>query len=53
MRATDHPMLGDVLLRKPITGIAVCCARAVNGTATAAPARRAKRSRRLISITVD
>jgi hypothetical protein len=35
-----------VLLRKPITGIAGCCARAASGHATAAPPRSVMKSRR-------
>jgi hypothetical protein len=35
-----------VFLRNPITGIAVCCARAAIGHATAAPPSAAKNFRR-------
>lgn len=39
---------GDSAPRYPITGIAVCCARAASGHATVAPPRRVMKSRRLI-----
>ena len=39
---------GDALLRKPITGIAGCCARAASGHAAAAPPSRLTNSRRLM-----
>jgi hypothetical protein len=38
---------GDVLLRKPITGIAFCCARMVRAAVIAPPSKR-RNSRRLI-----
>jgi hypothetical protein len=36
------------LCKKPITGIAGCCARAASGHAAAAPPRSAMKSRRLM-----
>jgi hypothetical protein len=38
---------GEPLLRKPITGVAGCCARAASGHATAAPPTSVMNSRRL------
>src|SRR5467141_2712557 len=39
---------GAPVWRKPITGIAACCARAASGHATAAPPRRVMNSRRFV-----
>ena len=41
---------GDAVLRKPITGIAFCCARKASGHAVAAPPSRMISSRRLTSL---
>jgi hypothetical protein len=42
---TDVLSLANRLLKNPITGIAVCCARAASGDDTAAPPSSAKRAR--------
>src|SRR6266566_4452984 len=39
---------GDAALRKPITGIAGCCARAASGHVAAAPPRSVMNSRRFV-----
>ena len=39
---------GELLLRKPITGIAFCCARKADGHPPIAPARKIMKSRRLM-----
>jgi hypothetical protein len=44
---------GDALLRNPITGIAVCCARAVNGDAAAAPPSSVMNARRAMQAVID
>jgi hypothetical protein len=41
-----HDLVGDLLLRNPITGTADCCARPASGHATVAPPARAMKSRR-------
>ena len=45
-RDTSVNASGDWLLRKPITGIAGCCARAASGQAAAAPPRSVMNARR-------
>src|SRR5262249_33149002 len=40
----------EVLRRKPITGIAGCCARAARGHAAAAPPRSVMNARRLMEV---
>jgi hypothetical protein len=45
---TDADSPGDLLLRKPITGSAGCCARAANGHTAAAPPMSVMNWRRLI-----
>jgi len=47
-RVQLHGWSGHQALRKPITGIASCCARAASGYAIAAPPRSVMKSRRLM-----
>src|SRR5262249_2497746 len=47
-RTSVAKVLADCAFRKPITGIAACCARAASGQATAVPPTSAMNSRRLM-----